>query len=486
MDLSNLKREIKEYISSINDESGSVINGRSTDNDAGISIFTGGAAEQLVKTIQEGNINRNKIKNIFENITGADSSCISAVNFGGIEKELEKIKRFNGLDNSEDAELGAQNKMHQDNKVSLPLKFILPEQNIEIKSSLETPEYHSSKTVQAKPVQLKGGTDGRNLEELNEQKNVKEKELKEADAAYIEAANGSSESIKAAKEETQKEKNNLNNLLSEEKFIDTKHRIAAKGAQTDVDHAQKDFDKAKRCFRNVMSEIPKRKAAVQNDEAELSRLKSALASLDEKDGKAAADLRAKIKAAECRLKKDEFILKALEAAAEYIKYMIGVTKERLDKAEAFKNKLEAEYTKQKADISKQIRNMERSYKEAEDNEERTAVIEEKTAKDVLNQAQNELKIISEKIEKIKNSEEDNKSAGYDYDKNLTEEQRSRLEKIKENYKNNKEKYEKISEETGLPAPVTALMLMNEKEDIFISADGDITAAMIKAFLKEMQ
>lgn len=484
MDLSNLKREIKEYFSTLNDSSESINKEQYAENSASVSIFAGRASEKLIKTAEKDDISGNKIKSIFENFTGADAGSISAANLSGIKKELDKINLLKGKSVSSIVESAIQGALEEEkniNKLSMPLKLYLPELEIE-----PSEEVYSAAPIKETPVQHKGESDGSTLKELNEQKNVKEKEVKEADAAYNEALNGSSENIKAAKDKTQKAEKNLNTLSEGENFIDTEYSIAAKGAHTAAEHAKKDFEKSKNALRNILSEIPNRKAAVQKDEADLNKLKRALASSEGKDGKAAADLKAKIKAAEERLRKDEFILKALEAAAEFMKYMTAVTKSRAERTEAAEKKIESDYAEQKSDISKKVKDAELSYKNAEDAEEKTADAEEKTAKDVLIQAQNELKIINEKIEKIKNSEEDDNSSASDYDKNLTDEQKNELEKIKENYNNNKKEYKKLSEETGLPAFLIALMQMNKGGDLFISDGGNITISMIKALFKEIQ
>lgn len=127
--------------------------------------------------------------------------------------------------------------------------------------------------------------------------------------------------------------------------------------------------------------------------------------------------------------------------------------------ETKKTELEEERTRIEADIQKtcseETKQAMAAFNEAKTNVETVKASELSTAQADLDTAKASVKEINEKITEVKNKELEKENSicefDFDFDENLSDYNKQELAQLKEIFEQNRDKYEKVAEATGVPA-----------------------------------
>ena len=111
-----------------------------------------------------------------------------------------------------------------------------------------------------------------------------------------------------------------------------------------------------------------------------------------------------------------------------------------------------------------------AYNEAKTNVETVKKSELSTATAALDKARSSVSEIEAKITEVKNKKTEKENSvnkfNFDFDENMSAEQKAALEKFEENYEKNKDRYEAVAEKTGVPAELVAAIHWRESSGNF--------------------
>ena len=321
---------------------------------------------------------------------------------------------------------------------------------------------------------------GETLEELEQQKTEKETDVTNAQNAYNAVFSGTNENVKAAVESFTKAKEDYEKLVDEEKNLTEEQKTQLKEADKNIEDKKAAVNDAEKALQDADNAVKSQESVIAEDESNLSALQSSLGALqgqtsDDKDKQSEinskiSELRTKISVAEKKLNDDKSKLEELKEKKAEAEKTLTEKKDDLTKAQEDKKKLEEELIVNNENVSQQLKDALNNYRQTETNVDTVKSAEAAKAKDAITKAQGELDEINTKIneKKAEQTKKENSVStfNFDFEENLSDTQKSALESFKENYANNKDKYEEVAKRTGVPAELIAAIHWRESSGDF--------------------
>ncbi len=329
----------------------------------------------------------------------------------------------------------------------------------------------STSTIQAKTV------DNMTLEELNNARTIKQTEVNEAKEALNSVYSDDNETVKNAKENLDNAQKEYTNALQDE--INTQPEIKALflnvySTVKQIESTQQLINDTNIDITNTQNDLNSAQSVLNEDTSNLSALKSALSLLqsqeltDEQKTKVQDkinSLNGQITELEEKIEKQDMQnVSQLNEKLQILQGKDGILgmEEKLQTLTSQKEEQEKQIedicTKETLQAKTNYDNAMEQYNSIKQQEIESANIALSTAQTELNDI--EAKISQKEAEKI---ERENKPTKYDFDfeTNLTTNQQAELDIFKENYEQNKEKYEEVEQATGVPAELIAAIHWRE-------------------------
>ena len=411
-------------------------------------------------TNNDGKVDDKEMKKFLSNIQGldGDSSNLSmsdfeyALNTMGIDiKKLEDQKK------AEEAEL----------------KQTLKEMNAEdqYENVANQPSYnrntanqngvgsYSGKDVSDAQALADAITPGNTIEELQSQKTTLESEIATKKEEVAQINSGESPALKSASDNVDTLKDSMDKAVKEDENL-TKEQ---KEQHTKLMSSIQANDQA---VAENTTAITTTEASISELNNSVSTLESSLSSLPQPTGK----------------EEDKEKDASISARQSELKSQIDSKKQELDAKNTELNDLKtkkAELDKEKAELAKQKTALDaellekaskptqdaiKAYNKAKEDFEALKSTELSKAQMDLDSKIKSLNEIDSKIQEKQNKKAEGLS--FDFDENMTDAQKAEMQKFKDNFEKNKEKYEQVSKVTGIPAELIAALHWRESSGNF--------------------
>lgn len=308
--------------------------------------------------------------------------------------------------------------------------------------------------------------DTMSLDELKTERETRQADADKAQEELNAVYNGENAAVKSAEEEADKAKEEYEKALANDDQVPEELKTQQETNTKNIEAKEKEIDDNQVNINNKESEINSQEGTVSSLESNLSSLKSSLSSLPSPTGKeedaendaAIAEKKASI----------EQQISAKEQEVSDAKDKLEDQKKELDELNITKNRLAEEKTtleEEKKTIQAEIekvcapetKDLMAKYNEAKANVDAVKSAEAEKAQEKLQTAQAAVKEVDTKITEAENKKVakensvNNSKFDFNFDEDLTQYNEQELDKLKEIFEKNKDKYEKVAEETGIPA-----------------------------------
>ena len=308
------------------------------------------------------------------------------------------------------------------------------------------------------------GLDAMSLEELEAEKSEREATLQEKQDAVNAVHDGTNPEVAEAKKEMENAQEYYEKKLEKDDKVPEELKTKQKTNLSDINKNQKEIDENAVAINNQETKISSQENTVSSKESEVDSLESSLAALPEPEGTEES----KEKDAEIAAKKQgiESQISTAKSELEKEKQTLEDEKEELTKLQTKKTELESKKqeleAKQKeieteinSKASDETKKALSAYNEAKTNVETVKSAQLSTATAELDSAKSAVQEITKKITEVKNKETAKENSVDKFDFNfteaLTDANKEELAQIKKIFEENKDKYEKVAEATGVPA-----------------------------------
>lgn len=308
------------------------------------------------------------------------------------------------------------------------------------------------------------GLDAMSLEELEAEKSEREATLQEKQDAVNAVHDGTNPEVAEAKKEMENAQEDYEKKLEKDDKVPEELKTKQKTNLSDINKNQKEIDENAVAINNQETKISSQENTVSSKESEVDSLESSLAALPEPEGTEES----KEKDAEIAAKKQsiESQIATAKSELEKEKQTLEDEKEELTKLQTKKTELESKKqeleAKQKeieteinSKASDETKKALSAYNEAKTNVETVKSAQLSTATAELDSAKSAVQEITKKITEVKNKETAKENSVDKFDFNfteaLTDANKEELAQIKKIFEENKDKYEKVAEATGVPA-----------------------------------
>lgn len=322
----------------------------------------------------------------------------------------------------------------------------------------------SSSSSAASKTNAPTGLDAMSLEELEAEKSEREATLQEKQDAVNAVHDGTNPEVAEAKKEMEKAQEDYEKKLEKDDKVPEELKTKQKTNLSDINKNQKEIDENAVSINNQETKISSQENTVSSKESEVDSLESSLAALPEPEGTEES----KEKDAEIAAKKQsiESQIATAKSELEKEKQTLQEEKEELTKLQTKKTELESKKqeleAKQKeieteinSKASDETKKALSAYNEAKTNVETVKSAQLSTATAELDSAKSAVQEITKKITEVKNKETAKENSVDKFDFNfteaLTDANKEELAQIKKIFEENKDKYEKVAEATGVPA-----------------------------------
>ncbi len=321
--------------------------------------------------------------------------------------------------------------------------------------------------------------DNMSLEELEAEKQTRQADLQDAQNAVNDVHNGSNEQVKDAQAKADEAKEKYEKALDNDKNVPQELKDKQTQNTTAIENNEKCISDKEVAINDKESEINSQENTVTSLESNLSSLEGSLSSLPSPTGKDEdkeqdAQIAEKKQSIESQIADKKEEIKDAKDKLQEQKTALNKLNEEKGKLEVEKGKLE----KTKQDIQKQIqekcstetKEAMAAYNEAKTNVESVKKSELSTATAALDKARTAVSEVETKITEAKNKKTEKENSvnkfDFDFDENLTPEQKAALEKFEAKYEANKDRYEAVAEKTGVPAELVAAIHWRESSGNF--------------------
>lgn len=314
---------------------------------------------------------------------------------------------------------------------------------------------------------------GKTLEELEREKTTKEGEVSEAREAVNEVYSGDNAEVKSAKEAEENAKKEYDEAVKNDEKISDELKQKREKNLEDIATKEKEIDDKNIEINNKDTEISNLNTDLHSAESEVSALEAALKTYDsaksddpEKQQELAAkkqQVEADLQAAKEKVEQIKQQIKEAEEQKKTLEENLNTLKSDLEKLNTTKSEIEKEITANCEPETKQAMD---EYNKAKENTETVKETQAEKAKGEVDTKQKELDEINEQIDEKKAEETKSENSASEFDMsgielNLSSMQEEDLERFKQNWEENKEKYEEVEKATGMPAELIAAIHWRE-------------------------
>ena len=155
--------------------------------------------------------------------------------------------------------------------------------------------------------------------------------------------------------------------------------------------------------------------------------------------------------------------------SEKLNNSLETLNDELDKLNTKKDELKAErnrlFEEEMKDASPETKAAIEKYEQACENVEKVKSEELSAEQSALDVKLNEMNELEAKIEEAKNKKAES-SLDFDFEENMTDSQKAELAQFKNNFEQNKQRYQAVADKTGIPAELIAALHWRESSGNF--------------------
>lgn len=322
----------------------------------------------------------------------------------------------------------------------------------------------SSASSAASKTNAPTGLDAMSLEELEAEKSEREATLQEKQDAVNAVHDGTNPEVAEAKKEMEKAQEDYEKKLEKDDKVPEELKTKQKTNLSDINKNQKEIDENAVAINNQETKISSQENTVSSKESEVASLQNSLDSLPqpegteeskEKDAEIAAkkqSIESQIATAKSELEKEKQTLEDEKEELTKLQTKKTELESKKQELEAKQKEIETEINSKASDETKKALS---AYNEAKTNVETVKSAQLSTATAELDSAKSAVQEITKKITEVKNKETAKENSVDKFDFNfteaLTDANKEELAQIKKIFEENKDKYEKVAEATGVPA-----------------------------------
>ena len=308
------------------------------------------------------------------------------------------------------------------------------------------------------------GLDAMSLEELEAEKSEREATLQEKQDAVNAVHDGTNPEVAEAKKEMEEAQEDYEKKLEKDDKVPEELKTKQKTNLSDINKNQKEIDENAVAINNQETKISSQENTVSSKESEVDSLESSLAALPEPEGteeskEKDAEIAAKKQSIESQIATAKSELEKEKQTLEDEKEELTKLQNKKTELESKKQELEAKQKEIETEInskaSDETKKALSAYNEAKTNVETVKSAQLSTATAELDSAKSAVQEITKKITEVKNKETAKENSVDKFDFNfteaLTDANKEELAQIKKIFEENKDKYEKVAEATGVPA-----------------------------------
>lgn len=308
------------------------------------------------------------------------------------------------------------------------------------------------------------GLDAMSLEELEAEKSEREATLQEKQDAVNAVHDGTNTEVAEAKKEMENAQEDYEKKLEKDDKVPEELKTKQKTNLSDINKNQKEIDENAVAINNQETKISSQENTVSSKESEVDSLESSLAALPEPEGteeskEKDAEIAAKKQSIESQIATAKSELEREKQTLEDEKEELTQLQTKKTELESKKQELEAKQKEIETEInskaSDETKKALSAYNEAKTNVETVKSAQLSTATAELDSAKSAVQEITKKITEVKNKETAKENSVDKFDFNfteaLTDANKEELAQIKKIFEENKDKYEKVAEATGVPA-----------------------------------
>lgn len=307
---------------------------------------------------------------------------------------------------------------------------------------------------------LANAINGNDTKSLEEQKSVLQEEIETHRTNIENIKNGSSKKVQAAQKDMDDAKKVMDDAIEKDEKIDEETKEKIKEVEENLTQNASDITSKE-------SEIAECKSSILSTEASISNLEGLLNSLESPSGKEEdKEKDAKLKARKAEL---ESQIQAKKQELEKLNNSLETLNDELDKLNTKKDELKAErdrlFEEEMKDASPETKAAIEKYEQACENVEKVKSEELSAEQSALDVKLNEMNELEAKIEEAKNKKAES-SLDFDFEENMTDSQKAELAQFKNNFEQNKQRYQAVADKTGIPAELIAALHWRESSGNF--------------------
>ena len=317
------------------------------------------------------------------------------------------------------------------------------------------------------------------LEELESEKQTREADVKQAQEDVNAVHSGENEAVKNAKTEYEDAKEAYDEAVENDENISDETKEKRETNLQQIEEKEGEIDNLNIQINDQENLISEQESIIDADKSNISALKSALSALpseseysDDPDKQAEisnkkAEINAALEEAEAKLTEDEEKLKELNNDLKTFEDNLETAEGELEELEAERSEIEEEILE---NCSPETKAALEAFNTAKDNVDKVKSEELEKAQSALTDAQSALEEVNTKIneKKAEQTEKEYSVSEFDFDFELTlsDRQANELELFKQNWEENKERYQEVEDATGMPAELVAAIHWRESSGNF--------------------
>ncbi len=290
---------------------------------------------------------------------------------------------------------------------------------------------------------------------LEDQKAEIEGEINTKKGELSSVRSGEHSEVKAAMDEEEKAKEAMDKAIEEDDKVSKELKEKLDSKIDEIDKKEDEIDKKNSEIDEVNNSISECEGSVSNLEASLSSLPAP--SGKEEDKERDAKIRERKSELENEIKEKKSELEELKSKLKTLEEELKGLEGELDKLNEEKKEIEDEI---KENCSEETKNAIDNYEKAKQNTEDVKSKLVESIQGEIDNLQVKLNEVNRKIEEKKDREAASEF-NFDFDENMTENQKSALEQFKNIFESNKEKYKAVEAKTGVPAELIAAIHWRE-------------------------
>ncbi len=328
-----------------------------------------------------------------------------------------------------------------------------------------------------------GDISGKSVEELESMKSTKQSEIGDARQELNDVYSGNNEEVKKAMEDEDQAKEDYLEAVKNDEQISDELKTDLEKTLNDISSKEDEINSLKVDLNDAEAKVTDQEALISDDEANISAIESTLSSLrgqtsDDPEVQAQIDaniseLEAKKTEAEAKRDADQAVLddELIPARDDIKNTKIPEAEGQLKDLVTHKDEIQKEIEETCSEETKEaIQKASEAYDTAREEVPKIQEEQKAAAQSKIDGLQTELDKINEELKTKKAEEVKNKYSvsdyEFDFDYKFVGNQENDLKKFKELFEENKDKYQKVADATGVPAELIAAIHWRESSGNF--------------------